>query len=162
MQNEVLGTLPSPLQDNSRQMHGAVHCDTPATLPWHQQKPSQNWSASSQSQRASTLKACTCPSALRSKHLSSSAGLCFHNSSSIKQRAMKAVKKQACGKSDGNTAHLPHLQNKAKRKSTESNNIQNCSLSASDQHPNPSQAFVLLICCLTSNWKVLLITQNHF
>lgn len=93
----------SPLQDdNSREMSGAWQCDTPTTPAPCQQKSSQNWSMSSQSQTASTIKARICPLACCRKTLlffSRFVGF-FHDSNSIKHRAMKAVKEQVCGNSD--------------------------------------------------------------
>lgn len=83
----------SPLQENSRQMCGAGHCDTPTTLAWCQQKSSQD-SASSPSQAAWIIETCTHPLALSRKHFSFSAGLWgFCDSNSIKQSAIESSEK---------------------------------------------------------------------
>lgn len=82
----------SPQDDSSREIRGAGRHDIDiSTIPvWCQRKR----------QTANVIKPWTCPLALRIKQFWYSAGLCICDSNSVKQRAMKAVQEQICGKSD--------------------------------------------------------------
>lgn len=83
---------PPPLLRMRREIRGARRHDIDiSTIPvWCQRKR----------KTASVIKPWTCPLALRIKQFWYSAGLCICDSNSVKQRAMKAVQEQICGKSD--------------------------------------------------------------
>lgn len=132
-----------PQADSGMEIGG--QCDTSASPAWCQRK----------SHTVRVTKPWAYLLALRRKQFWFSADVCFCDSNSVKQRAMKAVKEQVCGNSDQKMKAQPKKKkkqtkpNQTNKATIQSNSTQNSWLFASCLNPSPSNSFVLLIWCLT-------------